>query len=122
MRDAPVPNAVPETSSEPLTIPVEQQALFRGVLALLERKNISYVVAGAFALFEHTGICPDTRDLDVFLTPENAALALQHLREEGPFYTDWDQRCASSRSVLRIRDRHQAPAHDRKKKGQQDIS
>ena len=83
MRDAPAPNAVPETSSGPLNIPLEQQALFHEVLALLERKNISYAVAGAFALLEHTGICRDTKDLDVFLTPENASLALQYLREEG---------------------------------------
>jgi len=40
-------------------------------------------VAGAFALLEHTGICRDTKDLDVFLTPENSALALQYLREDG---------------------------------------
>ena len=38
---------------------------------------------GAFALREHTGICRDTKDLDPFLTPEHAALALQYLREEG---------------------------------------
>ena len=83
MRDGPVPNAVPETSSGALNIPVEQQALFHEVLALLERKNIPYAVAGAFALLEHTGICRDTKDLDVFLTPENAVLALRYLREEG---------------------------------------
>jgi hypothetical protein len=40
-------------------------------------------VAGAFALQEHTGIFRDTKDLDVFLTPENAAVALKSLREEG---------------------------------------
>lgn len=40
-------------------------------------------MAGAFALREHTGICRDTKDLDLFLTPENATLALQHLRKEG---------------------------------------
>jgi hypothetical protein len=83
MREAPQPNVVPETSSEPLKLPVEQQALFREVLDLLELKNISYAVAGAFALLEHTGICRDTKDLDVFLTSENAALALRYLREEG---------------------------------------
>lgn len=40
-------------------------------------------MAGAFALKEHTGICRDTKDLDLFLTSANAALALQHLRRNG---------------------------------------
>lgn len=76
-------HAVPETSSGPIELPEEQQALFREILELLEEKAISFVVAGAFALREHTGICRDTKDLDLFLTPANAALALQHLQEKG---------------------------------------
>jgi hypothetical protein len=83
MPEAAQPKIVPETSSGPTRIPEEQQTLFREVLGLLERKSISYAVAGAFALQEHTGICRDTKDLDIFLRPGDAALALQHLREEG---------------------------------------
>ncbi len=84
MHATPQPNnVVPETSSGPVTIPEEQQALFHEVLALLEEKKVSYAVAGAFALREHTGICRDTKDLDVFLTADNATLALQHLRKRG---------------------------------------
>ena len=83
MREATRPKVVPETSSGPLDIPEKQETLFREVLTLLEQKNISYAVAGAFALREHTGICRDTKDLDVFLTSENAALALHYLREDG---------------------------------------
>ncbi len=78
------PNTVlPETSSEPTAIPVEQQLLFREILALFEEKKLPYAVAGAFALQAHTGICRDTKDLDLFLTPENAAAALCRLREDG---------------------------------------
>lgn len=83
MPEAAQPNIVPETSSGPTRIPEEQQTLFREVLGLLERKSISYAVAGAFALQAHTGICRDAKDLDIFLRPANAAPALQHLREEG---------------------------------------
>jgi predicted nucleotidyltransferase len=83
MHDALRPNIVPETSSVPSAIPREQKSLFCEVLTLLEQKGVSYAVAGAFALQEHTGICRDTKDLDLFLTPESAALALQHLREAG---------------------------------------
>lgn len=76
-------NAVPETSSGPVEIPAEQQSLFREILEVLEKKGVSFAVAGAFALREHTGICRDTKDLDLFLTPENAGLALQHLQQKG---------------------------------------
>jgi hypothetical protein len=77
------PPALPETSSIPVPIPEDQRALFHEVLALLERSRIDYAVAGAFALQAHTGICRDTKDLDVFLTSENACKALERLREEG---------------------------------------
>jgi len=76
-------HAVPETSSGPVRIPEEQQSLFREILELLEKKSVSFAVAGAFALREHTGICRDTKDLDLFLTPENAGPALRHLRDKG---------------------------------------
>jgi len=74
---------VPETSSIPTVIPPEQEDLFRGVLSLFEKHGISYAVAGAFALRAHTGICRDTKDLDVFLTTTSATRALATLREEG---------------------------------------
>jgi predicted nucleotidyltransferase len=83
MHEALRPNVVPETSSVPAAIPHEQQTLFREVLALLEQKGVSYAVAGAFALQEHTGICRDTKDLDLFLTSESAVLALEYLQEAG---------------------------------------
>jgi Nucleotidyl transferase of unknown function (DUF2204) len=76
------PAELPETSSIPVSIPAEQQSLFREVLTLFEQKKIAYAVAGAFALQEHTGICRNTKDLDVFLTSENAVNALESLREE----------------------------------------
>jgi hypothetical protein len=82
-RRRPLTPPIAETSSYPVQIPEAQRNLFRQVLGLFEQKKISYAVAGAFALREHTGIHRDTKDLDAFLTPENAALALRYLREEG---------------------------------------
>jgi hypothetical protein len=75
--------AEPETSSDPSRIPEEQHTLFRDVLASFEENHVLHAVAGAFALQEHTGICRDTKDLDVFLTTENAAEALRLLRDQG---------------------------------------
>jgi len=74
---------VPETSTAPAPIPAKQELLFQEVLALFEQNQIAYAVAGAFALREHTGICRDTKDLDVFLTSKNVELALDCLRKEG---------------------------------------
>ncbi len=74
---------LPETSSAPAQIPQEQELLFRQILTLFECRKVPYAVAGAFALRAHTGICRDTKDLDLFLTAQNAETALTLLREEG---------------------------------------
>lgn len=70
------------SSAEPQFAP-EQKRLFRHVLELLNRNGVPYVVSGAFALHAHTGIWRDTKDLDIFLTVENADLSLQLLRDAG---------------------------------------
>jgi hypothetical protein len=77
------PNSLPVTSSAPVELPEEQEALAREVLVELERQGIPYAVAGAFALLQHTGICRTTKDLDLFLTPKNWAAALEYLEAHG---------------------------------------
>ena len=66
-----------------MDVPEEQASLYREVLTLLEEKRVPYAVSGAFALRHHTGICRFTKDLDVFLTAENAPRALSHLSRRG---------------------------------------
>jgi len=73
----------PKTSSLPAEAPEEQVDLFRDVLQALERRGLPYTVSGAFALRQHTGICRQTKDLDLFVTHKNCAAALRCLREEG---------------------------------------
>ena len=75
--------SLPVTSSVAPELPKEQEALFRGVLTLLEQKNVPFAVSGAFALRQHTGIFRFTKDLDLFLTSKNAGRALQFLEEHG---------------------------------------
>src|SRR5438093_6780212 len=87
-RLVPEPNAkTPEsstlTSSIPAKIPEKQKGLYREVLQVLEENHVPYAVAGAFALQQHTGICRDTKDLDVFLTSEHVPAALARLQEHG---------------------------------------
>jgi hypothetical protein len=74
---------LPRTSSTPSRLPRKQEGLFREILLLLEEKKIPFTVSGAFALKQHTGICRDTKDLDLFLSTKNAARALACLRNQG---------------------------------------
>ncbi len=74
---------VPKTSSIASKLPAKQEALFREVLALFEKEGLPFAVAGAFALREHTGICRDTKDLDIFLSASDASAALQLLQAHG---------------------------------------
>ena len=74
---------LPISSSMPPDFPPEQRALFCEVLEHLNRAGIPYVVSGAFALQQHTGIWRDTKDLDLFLPAEAVPEALRGLQEEG---------------------------------------
>jgi len=74
---------VQATSSTPLELPKDQEALFHEVLTLLEGNGLPYAVAGAFALRQHTGICRFTKDLDIFLSPQTATKALALLERQG---------------------------------------
>jgi hypothetical protein len=74
---------LPVSSSMPPTFPPEQRALFCEVLQHLNRAGVPYVVSGAFALQQHTGIWRDTKDLDLFLPAQAVAEALRYLQEKG---------------------------------------
>jgi len=74
---------LPVSSSKPPEFAPEQEQLFHEVLTLLNEGGVPYVVSGAFALREHTGICRDTKDLDVFLPPEAVAPAMRLLQRNG---------------------------------------
>ena len=50
--------------------------------AALNGAGIAYVIAGAYAIYEHTGIYRETKDLDIFVEPDAA----------------WCARCARSRA------------------------
>lgn len=78
---------LPVSSSEPPHFAAAQQQLFRDVLQLLNHHKVPYVVSGAFALHEHTGIWRDTKDLDIFMPPDQIARAIRIL-EEGGFETE----------------------------------
>ena len=49
----------------------------------MNHAEVPYVVSGAFALQQHTGIWRNTKDLDLFLPADVVPLALEHLKEQG---------------------------------------
>jgi hypothetical protein len=74
--------ALPVTSSaKPELCPA--QRLYRDVLLILEAHKVPHAVSGAFALREHTGVGRPVKDLDIFLTSETAATALELLHKRG---------------------------------------
>jgi Nucleotidyl transferase of unknown function (DUF2204) len=75
--------ALPVSSSQPPVFCEQQESLFREVIQLLEDKRVPFVISGAFALHEHTGIWRDTKDLDLFLPTQEVARALKVLEQDG---------------------------------------
>src|ERR1700741_4587107 len=74
---------LPVSSSTPPNFPPEQRRLFPEVLELMKSRGVPFVVSGAFALHQHTGIWRDTKDLDLFMSAEDATEALRYLRQGG---------------------------------------
>jgi Uncharacterised nucleotidyltransferase len=79
----PKPVKLPVSSSVQPKFPQKQEAMFRETLMVLNRRRVPYVVSGAFALQVHTGIWRATKDLDLFLTPEDVPAAMRCLRKNG---------------------------------------
>jgi Nucleotidyl transferase of unknown function (DUF2204) len=78
-----LPESSSLTSATPQKLPKKQEALFRDVLILLNENQIPFAVSGAIALQQHTGICRNTKDLDIFLAAEDAPDALASLMKGG---------------------------------------
>src|SRR6201984_2999191 len=74
---------LPVSSSSPPAFCKLQESLFREVIQLLERNHVPFVISGAFALHEHTGIWRDTKDLDLFLPAQEVGRALRLLERDG---------------------------------------
>ena len=82
-RHDPLSDGSSPTSSRPQRLPKKQAELYRDVLTILEEKKIPLAVSGTYALQLHSGICRDTKDLDIFLSTEDAAVALACLVKHG---------------------------------------
>jgi hypothetical protein len=57
--------------------------VYRRALQALNGASVPYVVAGAYAIYEHTGIYRQTKDLDVFVEPSVVVRAAEALKGAG---------------------------------------
>jgi hypothetical protein len=64
-------------------IPDAERAVYKTALEALNAAQVPYVVAGAYAIYEHTGIYRKTKDLDLFFQPEAVVDAARALRSAG---------------------------------------
>ncbi|MDQ3519567.1 MAG: nucleotidyltransferase family protein [Gemmatimonadota bacterium] len=71
-------------------IPESEREVYKRALRALNGNGVRYVVAGAYAIYEHTGIYRETKDLDVFVEPELVPDAMRALKQAG-FQTRLEQ-------------------------------
>jgi hypothetical protein len=64
-------------------IPGEEREVYKRALEALNAAFVPYVVAGAYAIYEHTGIYRKTKDLDLFFEPSAVVQAARALRQAG---------------------------------------
>ena len=64
-------------------IPEEEREVYRRALQALNEASVPYVVAGAYAIYEHTGIYRQTKDLDIFVEPGSVVAAARALKDAG---------------------------------------
>jgi hypothetical protein len=64
-------------------IPHDERAIYARALEALNVEAIPFVVAGAYAIYEHTGIYRKTKDLDLFFEPSSVVAAARALHAAG---------------------------------------
>ncbi len=64
-------------------IPEEERQVYQRALRALNESGVKYVISGLYALYEYTGIYRKTKDLDVFVEPENVVQAASVLKQAG---------------------------------------
>jgi len=64
-------------------IPEDEREIYKRALRTLNEAGVPYVVAGAYAIYEHTGIYRKTTDLDLFVEPSQVVPAMKALRAAG---------------------------------------
>ena len=58
-------------------------AFYRDVLTTLKRASVPYLLGGGYAMRHWTGVARDSKDLDLFVRPQDAPRALEVMHEGG---------------------------------------
>jgi hypothetical protein len=64
-------------------IPESEREVYKRALRALNAAGVPYVVAGAYAVYAHTGIYRETKDLDLFVEPGVVLSAMRALKVAG---------------------------------------
>ncbi|MEX2571006.1 MAG: hypothetical protein WD737_06850 [Gemmatimonadota bacterium] len=64
-------------------IPEAEREKYKLAIRALNRGGIPFVITGAYAIYEYTGIYRETKDLDLFVQPEHLVGAMEALAQEG---------------------------------------
>jgi hypothetical protein len=64
-------------------IPEEEREIYQRALRALNEAGIPYVITGTYAIYEYTGIYRETKDLDVFVEPQQLEATFQVLKQAG---------------------------------------
>lgn len=64
-------------------IPDAERDVYKRALTALNAGGVPYVVAGAYAIYAHTGIYRETKDLDLFTEPRHVVEAMRALKQAG---------------------------------------
>lgn len=64
-------------------IPDAERDVYKRALEALNTASVPFVVAGAYAIYEHTGIYRKTKDLDLFFEPAAVLPAARALKDAG---------------------------------------
>ena len=64
-------------------IPETEREVYKRAMRALNSAGVPYVIAGMYAVFEHTGTYRHSKDLDIFVEPIHVIGAMRTLREAG---------------------------------------
>ena len=64
-------------------IPDQERDVYKRALEALNAAGVPNIVAGAYAIYEHTGLYRKTKDLDLFVEPSTVVQAARALRSAG---------------------------------------
>lgn len=90
----------------PADFDAKSQQFYRDALRTLDDADVPYVVGGGYAMSYYTGIQRNTKDLDIFMKPEDHERALDVLGSAGYqteyFYPFWIAKALSGETFMDI--------------------